>query len=615
MTPISPPELGALLRSNGTCLFRVWAPGSVDVNVRLLGSQDRLIPLQPEGHGYHATEVPNVRANDRYLFELGNGRVRPDPASRSQPDGVHGPSAVVEQEFPWTDSGWNGPELADYVIYELHIGTFTAEGTFDAAVGELDRLKNLGITAVELMPVAQFPGWRNWGYDGVYPFAVQHSYGGPAGLKRLVDACHAKGLAVILDVVYNHLGPEGNYFRDFGPYFTDQYKTPWGDALNFDGPDSDQVRGFFLANALNWQTEFHLDALRLDAVHAIKDFSAYPFLAELADAIRERAIELGRRFHLIAESDLNDARLVRPSEVGGYGLAAMWSDDFHHAIHSLLTGERDGYYEDFGQLEHFVRAYNDGFTYSGQFAPHRNRRHGNSPKGVRTWQFVVCSQNHDQVGNRARGDRLTALTDLEGLKLAAGLVLLSPYVPLLFMGEEYADPAPFQYFVSHEDPNLMEAVRRGRREEFKKFAWQGETPDPQAETTFARSRLSTRLAAVGLGATLHGFYQKLLELRRKVPALRCRAEFLGAVVVLEKPKVMLARRKAEGVEVILAYHFGSTLAEQPVAWHVGRWRKILDSAATSWAGPGTATLDELASEREVLLQLPPRSFVVYQRVS
>jgi len=614
MTPISPPDLGALLRSNGECLFRVWAPLSANVKVHLAGREDRLISLQPEGHGYHATDVPDVQSGDRYFYELGNRKSRPDPASRSQLDGVHGPSAIVSREFPWTDTGWNGPEMASYVIYELHVGTFTSEGTFDAAVRELDRLKNLGITAIELMPVAQFPGSRNWGYDGVYPFAVQHSYGGPVGLKRLVDACHAKGLAVILDVVYNHFGPEGNYFQDFGPYFTDQYKTPWGDALNFDGPGSDQVRAFFLSNALNWQTEFHFDALRLDAVHAIKDFSAYPFLAELADATRLRSVELGRRFHLIAESDRNDARLVRSSEAGGYGLAATWSDDFHHAIHTLLTGERNGYYEDFGQVEHLARAYRDGFTYSGQFSPHRNRRHGNSPVGVRAWQFVVCGQNHDQVGNRTRGDRLSVLTDLEGLKLAAGLVLLSPYVPLLFMGEEYGESTPFQYFVSHEDPKLVEAVRRGRREEFKKFAWQGETPDPQAETTFARSKISTRFAVEGQGATLHRFYQGLLELRRKVPALGCHSEITG-VVVVEKPQVMVAWRKAEREEVIFAYHFGSSPTEQTAAWHGGRWRKLFDSAAKSWAGPGTAMLDELASEGEVVLKLSPRSFVVYQRVN
>jgi maltooligosyltrehalose trehalohydrolase len=295
-------------------------------------------------------------------------------------------------------------------------------------------------------------------------------------------------------------------------------------------------------------------------------------------------------------------------------LAATWSDDFHHAIHTLLTGERNGYYEDFGQVEHLARAYRDGFTYSGQFSPHRNRRHGKSPVGVRAWQFVVCGQNHDQVGNRARGDRLSVLTDLEGLKLTAGLVLLSPYVPLLFMGEEYGELAPFQYFVSHEDPKLVEAVRRGRRNEFKKFAWQGETPDPQAETTFARSKISTRFAVEGQGATLHSLYQRLLELRRKVPAFGCHSEITG-VVVVEKPQVMVAWRKAEGVEVIAAYHFGTSPTEQTAAWQAGRWRKLFDSAAKSWAGTGTAMPDELASNGEIVLHLSARSFVVYQRVN
>ena len=341
------------------------------------------------------------------------------------------------------------------------------EGTFDGAIAQLDRLCDLGVTAVELMPVSQFSGARNWGYDGVYPFAVQASYGGALGLKRFVDECHARGLAVVLDVVYNHVGPEGNYLRDFGPYFTDQYRTPWGDALNFDGPGSDQVRDFFLANALMWQTDFHIDALRLDAVHAIKDTSAYPFLAELADVCREHAAKLGRKFYLIAESDQNDARLVRSSEKGGHGLDAVWSDDYHHAVHCLLTGEREGYYQDFGELEHLALAYSDGFTYAGQHSPFRDRRHGNSAIDLEPWRFVVCCQNHDQIGNRARGERLPSLCDWESVKLAAGLVLLSPHVPLLFMGEEYGETAPFLYFVSHQDPALVEAVRQGRRERIR----------------------------------------------------------------------------------------------------------------------------------------------------
>ena len=316
------------------------------------------------------------------------------------------------------------------MLYELHVGTFTAQGTFDAIVPHLDELKDLGITSIELMPVAQFPGDRNWGYDGVYPFAVQNSYGGPEGLKRLVNACHQRGLAVTLDLVYNHLGPEGNYLQDFGPYFTDRYRTPWGSAINFDGPESDEVRRFFIENALYWVTEFRVDALRLDAVHGIFDFSALHFLQELAAAVHEQAEQLNRRIYVIAESDLNDVRIVRSPELGGYGLDAQWNDDFHHALHTLLTGERTGYYEDFGRIQDLAKAFAEGFVYSGAYSPARRRRHGNSSKDLAAPRFVVFAQNHDQVGNR---HRLSALVSFEWLKLAAAVVLLSPFIPLLFI--------------------------------------------------------------------------------------------------------------------------------------------------------------------------------------
>lgn len=579
------------------------------------GDFERVVALEPETNGYHAAVVSEVRAGERYRFRLDGDRLRPDPASRSQPEGVHGPSEVVSPEFAWTDEAWTGLELADYVLYELHVGTFTSEGTFEAAIRELDRLVGLGVTAIEIMPVAQFPGERNWGYDGVYPFAVQSSYGGVSGLKALVNACHARRLAVVLDVVYNHLGPEGNYLRDFGPYFTDQYKTPWGEAVNFDGPGSDPVRAYFLANALRWQTEFHIDALRLDAVHAIKDFSAYPFLAELADATRRRAQSLGRRFNLIAESDLNDSRLVRPAGEGGFGLDATWSDDFHHAVHALLTGERDGYYADFGTLHHLAQAYRDGFTYSGQESVFRGRRHGNSPDGLAPWRFVVCGQNHDQVGNRALGERFTDLLDRDSLKLAAGLVLLSPYVPLIFMGEEYAEEAPFLYFVSHGDPDLVESVRRGRREEFWRFTWPGDVPDPQAEATFRRSKLTTTRAASGFGQTLHRFYQELLRWRRDSNALGCRSTHPAEVTVREAERVLMCRRVSATDEAFLVFHLGGTAASLRVPWPQGHWRKRVDSALELWDGPGSYLPDEIGAGGEGTHLFAPRSLVVYQRVS
>ncbi len=385
---------------------------------------------------------------------------------------------------------WRGTPLRRYIFYELHVGTFTPEGTFDGVADQLDELAALGITAVELMPVAQFPGERNWGYDGVYPFAVQSSYGGPAGLKRLVDACHRKGLAVVLDVVYNHLGPEGNYLAEFGPYFSDLYRTPWGAPLNFDGPHSDEVRRFFIENALYWITEFHIDALRLDAVHAIRDFSARPFLEELGRTVHLKSSDLGRRVYLIAESALNDTRLIRPAELGGMGLDAQWNDDFHHALHAVVTGERQGYYGDFGKFEQLLKALREGFVYSGEVfripqAPPRQLlpRHPAD-------RLVVFAQNHDQVGNRRRGDRLTLSLPEEALKMTAGVILLSPYLPLLFMGEEYGETAPFPFFISHSDPDLIEAVRKGRRAEWSSTEGTDEAPDPQDEKTFTSAKLN-----------------------------------------------------------------------------------------------------------------------------
>jgi len=369
-------------------------------------------------------------------------------------------------------------------------------------------LRDLGVTALELMPVAQFPGTRNWGYDGVFPFAVQTSYGGPVALQQLVNACHGRGLAVVLDVVYNHLGPEGNCFADFGPYFTHRYHTPWGRALNFDGPESDEVRHFFLENALYWIAELHCDALRLDAIHGICDFSAEPFLAELGEAIHQRAAALGRRVYLIPECDRNDASVVRPRAAGGLGLDALWNQDFHRTLHARLTGERNGTYQDFGRLEQLATAYREGFVFSGQFSSYRRRRHGNSSRDLPACQLVVFAQNHDQVGNRPGGERLSRLVSFQALKLAAGFLLLSPYVPLLFMGEEYGETAPFFYFISHADSRLVEAVRRGRQQEFAAYAWQAEPPDPQEEATFLRSKLQPQLRSQRQNQVLREFYRR-----------------------------------------------------------------------------------------------------------
>jgi len=602
---------GAVYLGDGRCSFCVWAPRAQTVAVCLTAPRKRLVPLTRGERGYYHGVTAGVEPGSLYFYLLDGEKERPDPASRSQPQGVHGPSQVVDlRAFPRPDYCWPGPARQNLVFYELHVGTFTPEGTFDAVIPRLGELRELGITALELMPVAQFPGSRNWGYDGVYPFAVQASYGGPEGFRRLVDACHRQGLAVFLDVVYNHLGPEGNYLEDFGPYFTDRYRTPWGMALNFDGPGSDEVRRYFIENALFWITEFHVDGLRLDAVHAITDKSALPFLEELAAAVHRRAERLGRRIYVIAESDLNDPRIVRPPALGGFGLDAQWNDDFHHALHALLTGEQDGYYRDFGRLEHLARTFREGYVYTGQYSAYRQRRHGRRLHLTSGAQLVVFSQNHDQVGNRAQGERLSALTSFAGLKLAAAVVLLSPFLPLLFMGEEYGETAPFQYFTSHQDPALAEAVRQGRRKEFAAFAWAGEVPDPQDEATFRRSRLNYALRREGRHRILREFYRELLRLRRELPPLADLNPENREAISFEQQRVLFVRRWSGGEEVCLVFSFNEEGAAITLPIPAGRWRKRLDAAEERWLGGGSTVPDTLASSGEVALNLSPYACIV-----
>jgi len=575
---------------------------------------ERLVPLEMKECGYYEAVVHDVAPGTRYLYRLDGATERPDPASRLQPAGVHGPSQVIDlSAFQWEDHEWPGSKLEDYVIYELHVGTYSHQGTFDALILHLDEFKQLGVTALEIMPVAQFPGERNWGYDGVYPFAVQNSYGGPAGLQRLVNACHQRGLAIILDVVYNHLGPEGNYLSDFGPYFTDRYRTPWGASLNFDGPQSDEVRRFFVENALYWVTDFHVDALRLDAIHGIVDLSAQPFLAELADTVQGEAKRIGRRIQLIAESNLNDARVVRPRESGGYGLDAQWNDDFHHAFHALLTGEKAGYYRDFGELDHLAKAFREGFVYSGEYSAYRKRRHGNSSLDIPASRFVVFAQNHDQVGNRMRGDRLSRLVKYEALKLAAGAVVLSPFIPLLFMGEEYGETAPFQYFTSHSDPGLVAAVRRGRQEEFAAFEWQGHSPDPQAESSFLDCKLDQGLRCQEPHTILWEFYQELIKLRRHHSALRQLSKQHTEVAVLSPKRMLVIRRWSESEDMVIVFNVGDDLDSMSAMIPLGNWCVELDSASQRWRGPGSLLGATWRSTGDTTLELNPESLVVLSR--
>jgi maltooligosyltrehalose trehalohydrolase len=556
-----------------------------------MGSDRPVVSLTPSDDGHFEGVATDVAAGGQYRYVLDGRMERPDPASRFQPQGVHGPSEVVDPNaFRWSDSHWRGLPLDRMIIYELHVGTFTTEGTFEAIIPHLDYLRaELGVTAIELMPVAQFPGERNWGYDGAYPFAPQASYGGPTGLKRLIDACHAKDLAVILDVVYNHLGPEGNYLADFAPYFTDRYRTPWGQAINYDGPDSDQVRHYVVSNAVYWVTEYHVDGLRLDAIHGIFDFSARHILADIADAVHVQAERLDRTVPVVAESDLNDVRVITPSGEGGYALDGQWNDDFHHALHTVLTGERAGYYEDFGRIDQLATAVREGFVYSGQRSVFRRRRHGNSSSHRPPAQLVVSAQNHDQVGNRARGDRLTALIPHEALKVAAATLLLGPNVPMLFMGEEYAETAPFQYFVSHGDPALVEAVRRGRGAELASFGWAGEVPDPQCADTFERSRLTRDRPRTSPQDAILAWYRALIALRASTPALGAASNASHTVWSWESERLLVVHRRGpNGSAALLMFGLSPTPVTVTLREPVGTWwRRRLDAADSAFGGKGT----------------------------
>ena len=607
------PTLGVTKLHDGRRRFLVWAPHARTLELRLLGEPERSLPMTRGERGYYELLLDDVPAGARYLFRIDGDRDRPDPASRFQPDGVHQASAVVDPEFDWSDGDWSGIPLQEYITYELHVGTYTPEGTFAAAAEHLPELRELGVTAIELMPVAQFPGGRNWGYDGVHPFAVQNTYGGPDGLKRFVDAAHAHGLAVVMDVVYNHLGPEGNYLAEFGPYFTDRYRTPWGSAVNVDDHGSDEVRRFFIENALYWVREFHIDALRLDAVHAIYDETAHPFLQELATAVRLEGERLRRRVFTIAESSLGDPRLLAPAEQGGCGIDAQWNDDLHHALRTALTDDRSGYYVDFHGFEDVVKAYRDGFVLDGGWSEFRGRRHGASARHIAPERLVVCSQNHDQVGNRLFGERLTELVAFEQLKLAAGLVLLSPYQPLLFMGEEYAEPARFQYFVSHGDPGLIEAVRRGRAEEFKSFGWTETPPDAQDESTFKQCKLNHALKQDGRHCAMRDYYRELIRLRKTEPALAVSSRDQMRIEILKSDSVFALRRWTSESAALVVFHFGSEPATVEFSLPDGPWIKALESAAVEWDGPGDCSAERIETSGNVSLTLAPYCVVMYRR--
>jgi maltooligosyltrehalose trehalohydrolase len=586
----------------------LWAPDAESVSVKLQASGENL-PLAAAEYGYWTLTTDKLKDGSLYQFVLDNKDPLPDPASLSQPEGVHGASEVMDlQAISWTDNNWNNVALQDYIIYELHTGTFTPEGTFEGIESKLDYLVSLGITAVEIMPVAQFPGNRNWGYDGVFPYAVQNSYGGPKGLQKLVNACHQKGLAVVLDVVYNHLGPEGNYFNEYGHYFTDKYNTPWGNAINFDDAGCDAVRHYFIENVLMWFRDFHIDALRMDAVHAIKDFSPQHILSEIKSRVNSLMEETGRQHYLIVELDLNDSRFINPQEKAGFGMDSQWIDEFHHALRITAGGEQTGYYSDFNGIADLAKSYNDAYVYDGQYSPHRQKKFGVKAKDNPGQQFIVFSQNHDQVGNRMLGERSSELFSFEMQKLMAGAVLTAPYLPMLFMGEEYAEPHRFMYFVSHTDPELAEAVRKGRKAEFAAFHAQGEAPDPVAEETFIDSQLQWDLPEQQPYQTMLSFYRELIALRKKLPALHQLDRSRLKAHANEEQKTLTLHRKHHVQEAVILMNFSNNVQTAYLPNTASNWNKQFDSADVQWNGPQAAANTVAGGET---VQLQPQSLTIY----
>ena len=508
--------LGVHVLSEHTASALLWAPLATTAGIK--PEHGEIIPMTSCGRGYWEIDQVRLSHGDRYYFVLEGNKHLPDPASLYQPEGVHGPSGVMDlNQFIWSDASWKTPTFDQLVMYEVHTGTFSPQGNFEGIIEKLDYISNLGVTAIELMPVAQFPGERNWGYDGVFPFAVHSFYGAAAGLQDLVDACHSKGMAVILDVVYNHMGPEGNYLEAFGPYFTDKYQTPWGRAMNLDDAWCDGVRRFIIENALMWLRDFHIDGLRLDAVHALMDFSPKHMLREITEQVEAFNRANGKQHFVIGECDLNDIRFINPSEQGGYNLNAQWCDEFHHALHAAVTGEQKSYYADFGSWDHLVKAFNHAYVYDGMYSPHRKKTFGTSTLGQPGDKFVVFSQNHDQVGNRAKGERLSQLIPFELLKVLAGAVILSPFLPLLFMGEEYGEVSPFLYFTSHTNPDLIQRVSEGRKKEFVELLDQEEPPDPQMRQTFLQCKLNWMLLSKARHRQMLSFYRTLIRFRSAHP--------------------------------------------------------------------------------------------------
>ncbi|HZC47335.1 MAG TPA: malto-oligosyltrehalose trehalohydrolase, partial [Candidatus Acidoferrum sp.] len=537
----------------------VWAPSASRV---AMVTADERIEMHRGDRGWWHAELSLESSRADYAFSLDGASPLPDPRSPFQPHGVHKFSRPVDHSiFKWRHQRWQPAPLSSAIVYECHIGTFTPSGTFDSAIERLGYLTDLGLTHVEVMPVQEFSGARGWGYDGVDLYAPHHAYGGPDAMKRFVDAAHGHGLGVILDVVYNHLGPEGSYIARFGPYFTDRYRTPWGDAVNLDDERSDEVRRFFCDNALMWLRDYRVDGLRLDAIHAIFDSSAIHFLEQLGAEVHELEALTGRHLFVIAESDLNQPRIVTPREAGGYGLDAQWNDDFHHAVHTILTGEDARYLADFGSIADLAKGITRGFVYDGTYSKSRKRNHGRPVLGLSAHRFIAFLQNHDQVGNRAMGERLGQLVTMDQLRIAAALLLTAPFIPMLFQGEEWNASSPFLYFTDHQDSALAESVRKGRRAEFVSVvANVSEIPDPQASQTFERSKLVWDEREREGHREIFGWYRQLIGLRRSVPDFQNGALDVDAVQLDEAARWILVNRG----ESVVVCNFSPTPRQVPV---------------------------------------------------
>jgi maltooligosyltrehalose trehalohydrolase len=588
-------EVGANYQNN-KCDFVVWAPDSTKVEV-VLNATNEKYPMNKFGIGYWKLVIDGIRPESEYMFELNGRTLLPDPASHFQPKGVFGPSKLINHgSFKWTDNDWHGLSLKDMIFYELHVGTFTPEGTFKAILSRVKELSEVGLNAIELMPIAQFSGKRNWGYDVAFPFAVQNTYGSPGDLKNLANECHNYGISLFVDVVYNHAGPEGNFLNEFGPYFMKNRITAWGPTVNLDGPNSKPIRDYFMQNTFHWLQKYHLDGLRLDAVLFMIDKSPVHFLQDLTTKVKISSRKLKRKIWLIAESGYNEPIVLTPRNRGGYGFDAQWLDDFQHALHAVLTGEKEGYYRNYGKMLHLKDTLIESYVHVGGGLPYSNfhrRDPGESFLWINSNKLVVFSQNHDQVGNRVLSERLATLSGYEAAKTAAGLVLFSPYVPLLFMGEEYGETKCFNFFVDYADAKLNASARKGRALEFASFHWKGESRDPSALETFEDSRINWQSRYTGIGAEITNYYKALIHLRKNMKQSCYSNRGQMEVLCDEEDKILFIKRCKDSYANVVVANLGDKEQNFEFPFNGEKYGKVLDSADINFGGSGAILPNEV----------------------